>query len=284
MSRLRASDFVLVDRLFQTSPGYVLDFSNRSFAAFFGELGVDIDAPIYAEKGTSKMSRLRCFLRKADDITASSVLQELWAYRCARLGGGRTDPDQDAAACFADLSGRLQGQPVAERRAPPPTQTVVDFASLVAGFQQLMALEARPWGFAFETFLSDLFAAFGLAPRRSFRNLGEQIDGSFECANQTYLLEAKWQNMATGASDLHAFHGKVEGKSAWARGLFVSYTGFSADGLAAFGRGRKVICMDGLDLHELLARRLPLDAVLVKKERRAAETGLPFVPVRDLGL
>lgn len=40
--------------------------------------------------------------------------------------------------------------------------------------------------------------------------------------------------------------------------------------------------MDGLDLYEMLDRELPLTQVLERKVRRAAETGSPFVRVRDL--
>jgi hypothetical protein len=83
-------------------------------------------------------------------------------------------------------------------------------------------------------------------------------------------------------AELHAFHGKVEQKAAWTRGLYVSYTGFSEDGLHAFGRGKRVICMDGYDLSEALSRELPLNHVLERKVRRAAETGLAFVRIRDL--
>ena len=82
--------------------------------------------------------------------------------------------------------------------------------------------------------------------------------------------------------ELHAFHGKVEQKAAWARGLFVSYSGFTPDSFVAFGRGKRVICMDGLDLHEALAREIPLNHVLERKVRRAAETGKSFISVRDL--
>jgi hypothetical protein len=97
-----------------------------------------------------------------------------------------------------------------------------------------------------------------------------------------YLLEAKWQNVPSGVEQLHAFHGKVEQKAAWARGLFISYCGFSDDGIQAFGRGKRVICMDGFDLSEALSRELPLNEILERKVRRAAETGFAFVRVRDL--
>ena len=42
--------------------------------------------------------------------------------------------------------------------------------------------------------------------------------------------------------------------------------------------------MDGLDLHEVLSRRLDLAEVIGLKVRRAAETGVAFVPVRELNV
>jgi hypothetical protein len=143
-----------------------------------------------------------------------------------------------------------------------------------------LSLQAR--GYAFESFLKTLFNKFGLEARDPFRLRGEQIDGSFLLGSDTYLLEAKWQNAPSGIDHLHTFHGKIEQKAAWARGLLISYSGFSEDGLHAFGRGKRVICMDGYDLYEALTRELPLNQVLERKVRRAAETGLAFVRVRDL--
>jgi hypothetical protein len=121
-----------------------------------------------------------------------------------------------------------------------------------------------------------------LEPREGFRLKGEQIDGSFLLHNEIYLLEAKWQNTPTGNADLHAFQGKIEQKAAWTRGLFISYSGSTDDGLHAFGRGKPVICMDGGDLSESLQREIPLGDILERKVRRAAETGMALVRVRDL--
>lgn len=147
-----------------------------------------------------------------------------------------------------------------------------------------MSTPERERGYAFEHVLADLFASCGLSPRESFRNRGEQIDGSFEFQGQTYLLEAKWHAAKIGQGDLLAFQGKVEGKAAWSRGLFVSYSGFSDDGLAAFATGRRtsIVCMDGLDLWETIDRRLDFREVLSRKARAAAETNRALVPVRDL--
>ena len=48
-----------------------------------------------------------------------------------------------------------------------------------------------------------------------------------------------------------------------------------------FGRGKRVVCMDGLELCDKLDRELPLNLALERKVRRAAETGLRFERIRD---
>lgn len=52
--------------------------------------------------------------------------------------------------------------------------------------------------------------------------------------------------------------------------------------LPAYGKGKSVVCMDGFDLSEMLKNYLSLSEVLSLKVRRAAETGQPFVQLRDL--
>jgi hypothetical protein len=153
---------------------------------------------------------------------------------------------------------------------------------LIARLIQLASIPPQKRGYDFEIFLKELFKAYGLAPRASFRLVGEQIDGSFVLHNETYLLEAKWQNAPTGAGDLHIFEGKLGQKASWSRGLFVSNSGFSPDGLQAFGKGKRLICMDGLDLSEMLRMKLSFVDVMDAKVRMAAESGDPFVSVRDL--
>lgn len=166
--------------------------------------------------------------------------------------------------------------------AGKPTAAV--FGDLRSKLLNVSQLSPQPRGYAFEKFLQELFEAHGLAPRSSFRLVGEQIDGSFELASETYLVEAKWQNGQTGAGDLHAFSGKVGGKATWTRGLFISQSGFTSDGLEAFGRGNRtaIVCMDGLDLFDALDRQIAISDVIARKVRRAAETGNCFLRVRDL--
>ena len=168
--------------------------------------------------------------------------------------------------------------------APSASPSPARLAQLAADLLALSALQPTPRGLGFERFLNALFRACGLEPREPFSLRGEQIDGSFVLDQDLYLLEAKWTNSPIGHSELLAFAGKVTAKATWTRGLFVSFGGFTTEGLDAFARGRPtaIICMDGLDLHHVLAGHLDLPEVLRRKARRAAETTRAHVPVREL--
>jgi hypothetical protein len=153
----------------------------------------------------------------------------------------------------------------------------------------LLSLDKLPpqqKGFEFERFLNELFDAFGLEPRGPFRLQGEQIDGSIEFENHTYLIEAKFQAKPVGQEDLLAFRSKVEGKATWSRGIFISFSHFTPDGLAAFSRGRptNLIAISGQDLFFIIDGQMSLDEAIRLKARRAAETGKVMVPVQQLSL
>jgi len=177
--------------------------------------------------------------------------------------------------------GFLKGLPSAPGEKEKPEIALDD---LREHFRQVRALDPVPRGHEFERFLRVLFEAFDMAPGSPFRLTGEQIDGSFQFQGEVYLLEAKWQDQRTGAEDLNAFWGKVAGKAEWSRGLYVSYSGFTQGGLEAFARGKRtnIVCVDGLDLHEMLERNLDFREVLQHKVRRAAETNQAYVPLREL--
>jgi hypothetical protein len=286
MPNLRSIDMLLVDDLFEMNGGFVLNFSDRTFAIFFAEeLNIDIDEPIYARNGGSKAKRLRCFLQTVDKGTAVKALKALWEYREAiRARSQQEEKLLNAHGRFLQLIQKLEGTE-AKGNEPTGVKPAFDrakYAELQSTLMSLASLEPSPRGYAFEKYLKQLFDAFELEARAPFRLAGEQIDGSFLLGSETYLLEAKWQNELSGVGELHAFHGKVEQKANWSRGLFVSYSGFSEQGLVAFGKGKRIICVDGLDLAEALSRELPLNVVLERKVRHAAETGFAFVRVRDL--
>ena len=76
-------DLRVVERVLEMGRGYVLDFSDRTFAEFLREFSVDIDDPRYSVNGTSKAKRLRFFLTTTAPPRAGRVLGSLLQHRLA---------------------------------------------------------------------------------------------------------------------------------------------------------------------------------------------------------
>lgn len=291
-NKLTQLDYDLLDIVFDMGGGYVLDFSDRTFSQFFSEeLNLDIDSSLYRDIGDSKAKRLRSFWAKSNTNDTLRVIIALWTYKeKKRKRSGGAPLESHYMEEFQELLEKLGVKPKQAKKTQTYTSSTDTEKKvsrernreLIDKLIQLSKLEPHPRGYAFEKFLKELFDAYGMGARASFRLTGEQIDGSFELLGETYLLEAKWQTKPTDASDLRSFNAKVEDKSSWSRGLFISDSGFTEDGLIAFGAGKSLICMDGLDLSDVLQQGLSLPSVLSKKARRAAETGRCFVRVRDL--
>ena len=174
-----------------------------------------------------------------------------------------------------------------EKLEPEEETTVISSEQLAELRERLLSIEKLPSqqkGFEFERFLNNLFNTFGLEPRSSFRLQGEQIDGSIELENHTYLIEAKFEAKPIGQNDLLIFRGKVESKATWSRGIFISISDFTKDGLTAFSRGKptNLITINGQDLFFIVDGQISLDQAIRLKARRAAETGEVMVPVYEL--
>ncbi len=283
MNSLTHIDKQKLERDLGMGSGYVLDFSNRTFEEFFREVvGVQIYDSHYDYGSGSKANRMRAFWQVATDkqlIKLFEGLLEGW-----EIYSNTPIPDKSRDLIHSILA-KIGATPSAS--APKQKEDIsplsIDVSQqLTSRLVEVTSLPTQKRGYEFEKFLRELFDAYGLSAQASFRLIGEQIDGSFVVHNDTYLLEAKWQNSPVGVADLHTFEGKLGEKASWSRGLFVSSSGFSADGLQAFGRGKRTICMDGFDISETLRQKLSFVKVIDAKVRRAAETGFPFVSVRDL--
>jgi hypothetical protein len=105
MPNLRSIDMLLVDDLFDMHGGYVLNFSDRTFAAFFrDELDLNIDNPAYSKEGGSKAKRLRYFLQSAEKAMVVKTLSALWEYREAfRARNKQEEKLVDAHGRFSEL-------------------------------------------------------------------------------------------------------------------------------------------------------------------------------------
>jgi hypothetical protein len=158
---------------------------------------------------------------RVDKPLVARALHALWEYRQAmRVKLGNEEKLQNPHGRLLAVIYRLNAG-----ASDPAHQNMASLVGVLpspsyADLLGLSNLEPNPRGFAFEKLLKSLFDTFGLKARDVFRLRGEQIDGSFILSTETYLLEAKWQNLASGVAELHTFHGKIEQKAAWSRGPF----------------------------------------------------------------
>lgn len=96
MSSLKTIEKRVFEDLFDMGGGYVLDFSNNTFAEFFRETAnIDIYAQKYAFNGDSKAKRLRAFWETEPDALVGKILSELlevWQYNASRNGSAENSP------------------------------------------------------------------------------------------------------------------------------------------------------------------------------------------------
>jgi len=130
-------------------------------------------------------------------------------------------------------------------------------------------------GFELERILTKVFDIYGLSPREPFRVAGEQIDGSIEFRNEFYLIEAKWTESHVNEAELLTFRGKIEGKSSFTRGVFISINGYSKDSLYQIKQGKQptFFLMDGYDVSVILEAQCSLPDLLSYKLRKLCEEG-----------
>jgi len=209
MSSLTHLEKQKLERELGMSGGYVLRFSNRIFEEFFREVvGVEIYDSRFDLGSGSKANRMRAFWQIATDEQLRLCLGGL-------IEGWDIYADepipQSASTLLRHILKRLGGESsVSDPQRHQDSKVLNNDTArkLTYRLLQVSSLPPQKRGYEFEAFLKELFDAYGLAARASFRLVGEQIDGSFVMHDETYLLEAKWQNPKIGAGDLHTFEGK----------------------------------------------------------------------------
>lgn len=82
MSTLKSYEKIILEKLFDRS-GYVLNFTDKTFAEFFREHDISINEEKYCFNGTSKMKRLRAFWEVESDVAVGKVLEALLKYAAA---------------------------------------------------------------------------------------------------------------------------------------------------------------------------------------------------------
>jgi hypothetical protein len=285
MSDLTASEKRKFERLLGMASGYVLDFSNRSFAEFITDsTGRNIYDSRYDYASGSKANRLRAFWQKEEngvvgklmsdmlgDIKPGAVKEECQRIVVRLLHDSRV-PEARADAPHKDGSDQQQ------RRSQALEQLKKDFFQLAAERDRNRA------GLTLEKLLNRLFEIFDLQPRQPFRVVGEQIDGSFLFDSHVYLMESKWEKDPLPEADLLVFRGKIEGKSTFTRGVFIALNDISIHARDAITRGKapSFFVVNGHDLLMILSEAVSLPDFLKQRVRLLGEEGRVCVPFAEL--
>lgn len=112
MTTFKPIESRIIERVLLMASGYVLNFSDRTFAEFFeAEIGIEIDQDTYREFGTSKANRLRTFFKKSDDHLSAKTLRALWPY-VEETGHEVTDSDRTK---YFEVVAKLEGAAVPPR-------------------------------------------------------------------------------------------------------------------------------------------------------------------------
>lgn len=111
MSDLSFIERTRLERLFEMSGGYVLDFSNRTFAEFVVDsVGRDIYSDKYAFDSGSKANRLRAFWAEEPNHVAGKLTSDLLDYYVSGHPDSSGDPEVEE--CRRVAQRLLQGAPV----------------------------------------------------------------------------------------------------------------------------------------------------------------------------
>ena len=285
MSDLTSLEKRKLEQVLGMGSGYVLDFSDRTFAEFVHEsTGRNIDEATYYENGSSKAKRLRTFWRKEPNPVVGKLLADLIDYS--------EDTGAQAEVCRLIVARLLKDSPprtssgVAEKDEVAKAQRRSrELLELKDAFFQLAADANRNRaGLALEKLLNRLFAIFDLSPRQPFRVAGEQIDGSFQLDGHLYLMESKWEKDPLPEAPLLVFRGKIEGKSTFTRGVMIALNDVSAPAREAITRGKSpsFFVMNGHDLTMILGEAISLPDFLRQRVRLLAEEGRMCVHFSEL--
>lgn len=285
MAILSFNEKQLIESVFGMRGGYFLNFSNRDFEEFM----LDVTGyNVYSKyPGLSKAKIFRQFYTdEANPYVGKAIVMAINYMRDNCLV---TDDIKNSVESLYEfgkkLLGKNQDQPKSQQQSSETeSKIVVDFESLK---MSLLAIENIPSpqakGYAFEKYLNSLFKSFNLDPHASYRTEYDQIDGSFILDGNTILIEAKYRTNAIPKDDLILFSNKIESKSHFPKGLFVTYSPVDTKAIEYFtDNSARIVILTVEELFILCQNQYSLPKVLQAKFRTLDEQGIIYRHIMTL--
>lgn len=128
MSSLTAAEKLYLEKVLGMASGYVLNFTNATFAQLFKSYGVDIHDAKYRIYGTSKAKKMQAFWEKESDVLLGRVLAEMLDVYVALCDSGGREQDSTSLRKSRSIVARLSGK-------PPEAESLTDEGFLTMEFQ-----------------------------------------------------------------------------------------------------------------------------------------------------
>ena len=128
MAKLKETEKLILEKLFDMQGGYVLDFSNSKFQQFiYNTFKIDIYSSKYSVYGDSKAKRLRAFWDLEKDNTIGKLINELievWETEKALKNKSLSEPEKNLRDKAQNTANRLLGK---QNKTTNKEETVEDF-------------------------------------------------------------------------------------------------------------------------------------------------------------
>ncbi len=279
MANLTFNEKQLIESVFGMSSGYLLDFTNREFEEFMKDV---VQYNIYTKyPGLSKAKMFREFLKdETEPYVGKSIVMLL---NHMKDNGMITEDIKKRTDRLYELGTKLLGKNQAQSKSKqqnpvPENKLDIDFDSLNTALLAIESISSpQAKGYAFEKYLNNLFKAFNLDPHASYRTGYDQIDGSFVLEGNTVLIEAKYRTNAIPKDDLILFSRKIETKSHFPKGLFITYSPVDSKAIDFFtDRSARIIVLTVEELFIMCQNKYSLPELLKAKFRTLDEKGIIY--------
>lgn len=279
MANLTFNEKQLIEAVLNMGSGYVLNFSGREFKEFMKDV---VQYDIYEKyPGLSKAKMFREFLKDESEPYVGKAIVMLLNYM--NDNNMITEDKKEKTAKFLELGRKLLGKDYnqvkpKQQNSESAVKVEIDYDNLNT---LLLAIEnnhsPQSKGYAFEKYLNKLFEAFNLAPHASYRTEYDQIDGSFILDGNTILVEAKYKSNSIPKDDLILFSNKIQSKSHFPKGLFITYSPVDAKAIEYFtDRSARIVVLTVEELFIMCQNKYPLPKVLQRKFRILDEQGIIY--------